>query len=502
MSEVSEPSRPAGVPTGHPWLALEAAPARPAEMERPAWMANEVDRRTVLKMLGAGGLVVAVRPSLVGLARICRVMGSALRSDTSAPKPSLSVSVHRRDDLLDLQFDFYNLQLDSSGTKLVRLVASDPAYIVVVFPFQNVAEAAVDTAVTSVPPYPAPPLPALAPGPSQLAFMVPNTLPSVPFTMAGLLDWSALVPELMPIAVPVPKSSPQPPDPLKTFIELPWNLWLSPDANGSWHHSATPVTHGDWTELWQTRLGVGELEPPKAAPNIRAFWAPDYPQLGPDDPFGSPYALSLAAGDRRDLVRLSSGFVNADGVTVPGVPIPVKLFMLTGIGASTDFEGRWNSPFSSLTDWKHRMTTGRESYVRIVRSGYIFPFRHKAVLIKITDREFQVSPAGDVVAYLIQRKYVQVTQPTVSYEGASPEPWDGRENPLRQVTLKTLVTPRLDETGAGTVIAESGGVEQAIWVRSAGADVPFAISAVDFEGQGVDFTTSLIWVNSDDAQGY
>jgi hypothetical protein len=65
------------------------------------------------------------------------------------------------------------------------------------------------------------------------------------------------------------------------------------------------------------------------------------------------------------------------------------------------------------------------------------------------------------------------------------------------------MTPPLDETGFGTLIVpDVGGVEQALWIRSAGHDVPFAMSATDFEGKKVDLTTSLIWVNSDDAADY
>ena len=462
--------------------------------ERP----GELDRRTVLKLLG-GTAALGAAPSLPRLRRLSGIPATralpsgALRPALpAAPVPTRQVFVFRRDDLLDLRFDLYNLVLDNATPrKLVRLVPTDPAFVVAVFPFQQVAEEAVQS--PPAPPWPDPPLHAVAPGPSQLAFGVPKSVTSLPFTLDGLLEWTGLVPQLEAVARYVKDATPAAPGVLETFIEAPWNLYLSPDQFGRWHHSPTPVKHGIWTELWQTRLGVGKIEPPASVPQIRAVWTPDWPEVGPANPFVMP----LAPDDRRDIVTLTCG-LNFPGVpTVPGKSIPVKLFMLTPLGASLDLEGSWDQlSVSSLTDWRHRMTTGRDSYVRIVRSGYLFPFALRAVWITISDREFQVSPSGDVVAYLVQREYVEITQPTRTYEGKSPEPFAGRRNPLRTITAKTLASPPLDPP---IYVPGTTPTDQAFWVRSNGADVPFSFVGVDWEGRTFDFSAGVIWVDELDA---
>jgi hypothetical protein len=473
-------------------LATERDGTPPSGGGRPI-RPGEVDRRTVLKLIG-GGAALGAAPRLGGGRLTRAVLASSALPALPAALPALTrqVFVYRREDLLDLRFDLYNLVLDASTPRrLVRKVATGPAFVVAVFPFQHLAEEAVQS--PPAPPWPSSPLEALAPGPSQLVFALPKSLKSLPFTLAGLLDWTGLVPELEAVATGVKSALPAAPGALQSFVEAPWQLFLSPDQHGRWHHSAAPVTHGVWTELWQTRLGVGAVEPPASVPLIKAVWTPDWPDLGPADPFVMP----LQPSDRRDIVTLTCGFDFAGVPPVPAKAVPVKLFMLTPLGASLDLEGSWNEPFvSSLTDWRHRMTTGRDSYVRIVRSGYLFPFALRAVWITITDREFQVSPSGDIVAYLVQRNYVEITQPTRTYEGASPEPYAGRRNPLRTITAKTLATPPLDPP---SFIAGTTPTDQAFWVRSEGADVPFSFVAVDWEGRSFDFSASVIWVDELDA---
>ena len=89
---------------------------------------------------------------------------------------------------------------------------------------------------------------------------------------------------------------------------------------------------------------------------------------------------------------------------------------------------------------------GRDSYVRVVNLGYLFPFGHRAVKIKVTDREFQVASVSagggpEVVAFLVTKEYIVVTEPMITYTGDTHEPFAGRGNPLRQVEVKTVTTP-------------------------------------------------------------
>ena len=76
-------------------------------------------------------------------------------------------------------------------------------------------------------------------------------------------------------------------------------------------------------------------------------------------------------------------------------PIPVKVnrLMLSSLGAWMDLMGDWNYerfPFPlNISQWRHRGTQGRDHYVRVVYEGFLFPFGHRASLVKITERKFE-----------------------------------------------------------------------------------------------------------------
>jgi hypothetical protein len=444
---------------------------------------TELDRRSVLKAFAAGGLAVTVAQHRIP---------SGLRSMlaiTAASTPSLSVNVFRRDDLFDLRFDFFNLVFAPGPPPVLkRQTAGATAYVVVGFPMQHIGEQAVQVGASPPPPpWPSAPLGAYAAGPTQLVFMLPKSVASIPFTLQGLLGWTSWTPKLTSAAAIISAKAAGPGQ-LDTFVEAPWSLFLSPDSTGTWHHAAAPNTHGQWTELWQTRLGKAALEPPAVKPSITAVWAPSYPSLGPANPFPMP----LQNTDRRDIVSLTSGGVNANGQPFPALPIPANLFMLTPLGASMDLDGRWNQPtVSSLIEWRQRMTTGRDSYVRIVRAGFIYPFGHKAVWITISQREFAVDSAGGITAYLVQKQYVEITETSKTYPGASPEPFSGRENPFRTIVAVTTVTPPLDPP----VFIPTAFANGAFWPIASGAPVAFSFAGLDVEGRRVNFTTNGIWVD-------
>ncbi len=141
---------------------------------------GELDRRMVLKLLG-GTAALGAAPRLTGM-RAARALVSGARPQLPAavPVPTLQAFVYRRDDLLDIRFDLYNLVLDgSTPRRLVRKAAGDPAFVVAVLPFQQVAEEAVQS--PPAPPWPAPPLNAWAPGPSQIVYLLPKSVTSLPF---------------------------------------------------------------------------------------------------------------------------------------------------------------------------------------------------------------------------------------------------------------------------------------------------------------------------------
>ena len=200
--------------------------------------------------------------------------------------------------------------------------------------------------------------------------------------------------------------------------------------------------------------------------------------------------MSLFPEARNDIVALSCSVIAGGG------PAKASLLALSALGASIDVQGVWTpGPNSgvSLAQWVHRASAGRDSYVRVVFLGYLFPFGHRAVRIYITDREFQVDQLGGTVAYLVTREYVVVTEPVISYAGDPDEPYAGRGNPIRSVEVKTVTTGPLEVDD----LAQVGGfsTDDVIWVRSNGLDVPFAFVATDVEGRTIDFTTPAIWLD-------
>ena len=164
--------------------------------------------------------------------------------------------------MLYLGFEFYNAHAHVIGgqTYIVPTDKAKPSYMVVVFPSQHLGEQSVKYS-TSMTSWPTPPLHGALAGLSWLAFELPHGA-SVPFTVAGLLEWTKLKPQLVPVEREPLSGAPAAPDALHTALEVPWSLWLSPGVNGTWQHSSTPVTYGGRTELWHTRLGVKGVEPP------------------------------------------------------------------------------------------------------------------------------------------------------------------------------------------------------------------------------------------------
>ena len=135
-------------------------------------------------------------------------------------------------------------------------------------------------------------------------------------------------------------------------------------------------------------------------------------------------------------------------------PATVDNLMLTALGGWLDCDAHWDLPASSkskhfnssLLSWRHRAVQGRDTYVRVVRKGYLFPWGHKASLITVTDREFsQQGPNGPVGAYLRQKTFIVVTQPVKTYGGADKfVTHGGRRIPFISVEALTLVTPDLE----------------------------------------------------------
>ncbi len=172
--------------------------------------------------------------------------------------------VWRRQDLLLVHLQYVNLQLRTDKSPPV-IMAQDPArpsYLLVNFPGQHALEQVLaSTDITPAGTTDQPSLfSALLAGPTRLVFRFVTPHFEVPFTFRSLFTWlsAALAPSLSayagqpPAGGPYPRPPSAPPGPAQTAIEAPWQLIVTPDAQGGWAHSLAPVTHNGWTELWHT----------------------------------------------------------------------------------------------------------------------------------------------------------------------------------------------------------------------------------------------------------
>ncbi len=142
-----------------------------------------------------------------------------------------------------------------------------------------------------------------------------------------------------------------------------------------------------------------------------------------------------------------------------------------------------------LSEWVHVATQGRDHYVRVVYEGELWPFRHRAALVKITEREFRRdSPSGLVVACLVQRMFIVVREPEKTL--------DRRDNPFTRVRLTTLITPDLAEPVVNPPFHRTFWVE----VGPGAQRQKFHFHAVgtDQADRTVDFTMPLVFASITD----
>jgi hypothetical protein len=296
---------------------------------------------------------------------------------TTVGDPSFSASVFRRDDMLALKFDFYNLTLQEG--QLVRQYASQPVYIVITlghgddYSPQNIGEEAYletaaeinnDTEDPNNSPNPSgggetPEQPgsvgARFAGPSRLAFKVQYTEP-IPFTLEELLSWQKHEMNVAVTAQPPSQTlyktttattntlgqEPVEPQKTETAIEVPWHLIMSPSIKAGWAHALHPVTRNHRTELWHTRLGVRITDPAHPGQylvdeqqdfyrTLRAIWAQEFERdTIPDANVLSPFRMSLSDNDRWQLVRLMSDY----NIQIPAIVPQYYRLCLSRLNAS------------------------------------------------------------------------------------------------------------------------------------------------------------------------
>jgi hypothetical protein len=476
---------------------------------------------------------------------IKKVIGIVKGIQPVEPGPPVPDSFEQRlvrpDDLLDLSFEFHNLRYQ--GNTIVRKDHGKPAWIIVKFPPQHIAEEAFfkpntkfPVTDTNDPNYKYPPpdnedgelteeakkraAGHLSAGPSYLVFVLPDNVDTIPSKLESLLDWSGWMPLLEKNATNQ-FTSPDIPG-QRTAIEAPFRLVLSPLPEGRWTHAFQPVTKGQpgstqRTELWHTRLGMwtadmGWVE----GAYVRAIHSPDYLEhkvtAVPPSSAYNPFRMSLSAQDRNQIVHLSANWeLHSTNGPYDPIPITAKQLMLTSLGAFLNLRGDWQEAidgnltvggqYLTLSEWQHRATLGRDQYVRVVYEGTLFPVGHRAALIKITERKVEKVTRKDQngtdvtgpVAYLRQRMFLIVREPEKDYTQA--------QLPFQIVRILDRVTPDLDDpAGDKSKLGDLGQLgigeyTEAFWPRVNDLDFQFNLEALDKDGRWCHFKAPLVFID-------
>lgn len=320
----------------------------------------------------------------------------------------------------------------------------------------------------------------------------------------------AVVPELDGRAFAVPllaSTTPHEPSGSVTAIELPYRMIQTPLATAGWSHAASPVEHNERTEIWHTRLGTrgdAGVDDQSSEP-LRAIWTPDYPVA--KSTRGSPPRVAIYGDDRQALVRLTSGFNerNAAGESISPRPVDAEQLILTPLGASLKLKGGWEPaempgakdgmPEVAIESWTHKTALGRDYFVRIVKTGYLYPVGHRASLVEITERKFE-NRVGDNsrMATLRKRAFIIVRERVKRYSGFAYE-YEGRELPFSRIEILTQRTPDLAPPGEVATDRLTQPPETAFYPIINGAGpVRFDMVATDISGRAVPFSAPLVLV--------
>jgi F0F1-type ATP synthase membrane subunit b/b' len=332
------------------------------------------------------------------------------------------------------------------------------------------------------------------------------------YPISRLVVSSGLVQPHAPIRVIQRPAFSRPTGQFETSIEAPFRLVISPSKQGGWKHALKPVGAEEAehrVELWHSRLGVrverGEevhvSETTKFQRIIRAVWARDretlkmrnwqHSQEGRRPEHNDlPFRMSLDGADRHILVRQSAEtWLGDNSEAIYPQPVDVEKLWLSSQGAWLDLHGSWKTdqytlikdPMSAILTWDHIAPMGRDQYVRVTYPGYLYPFGHKAVLVKLTERKMKDrSPS---LAGLYMKKFIVVTEPVKRF--AHPN------LPLTKVQLEPLVTPTLDDPSG----SPGDSQDSFFWPKIDFKRYRFIMHCEDQEERPVRLMAPLVWVS-------
>ncbi|MBM3855357.1 MAG: twin-arginine translocation signal domain-containing protein, partial [Verrucomicrobia bacterium] len=209
-----------------------------------------------------------------------------------------------------------------------------------------------------------------------------------------------------------------------TSLELPGGLFLSPDPAHpqSWRHRVRAARVNAPNELWHTTLALSAPRPligpvlsnaswvksdrnegeglkklllspvvPKSAQphgvlNATGFRATPIDQDDPKTKLQPP----LSFADREKLTSQAKkkiGVLRAEHLSLTARGATAALHYRMDIADLDIFTGNRSVGLNIILEWLHVMILGRDQYVRVVCPGFLLPFQHRAVLVKIGERK-------------------------------------------------------------------------------------------------------------------
>ena len=306
--------------------------------------------------------------------------------------------------------------------------------------------------------------------------------------------------------VPSREGMPRRPSPEETAIEAPWRLSLSPSRLNGWTHAILPVAASadpNRIELWHSRLGVRRVDPDDGSVRIdersdpqkivRAIWTREL-EAAAGDPYSGdnvPFLSSLSGRDRMSLVRQSAR--HSTRPRLEPQPVSARSLMLSSLGAWLDLDGRWDTrPYEKLKpelplieDWQHVAPMGRDQYVRVAYPGFLYPFGHRALLIKVTERK--IKEAKQPQARLYQRKFIVVAEPIKHYAQ--------HDLPFSEVRIDPLVSPDILDP-AKVPVPGAPVADKLFWPTLPSGLMRWILHARDRDENPVSFEAPLLFVSS------
>lgn len=323
--------------------------------------------------------------------------------------------------------------------------------------------------------------------PSTLVFRVPAE--SIDLEIEELLDWARfelITPDARKWGADYDLEIPRAPDQWISRVEIPFGIELSPLNGGprlTFSGSTRPNSSPRWTELWSTALQtvaresrrfplrmeifsvrgfqragqtgsiadgtylvsyrskLSSPQPPESPPienkeraELAASLSPRFPDTGRVHPKRASARLLLV--DEKPPVDYVAAYAQ-------GRSISVSQLRLSARGGSLDLLAKFEPyPGSAFSGWTHSAILGRDTFVQIVREGFLFPFGTPCQLISIAQRVFGKDEYGHFVAPLIKQTFLKVKPNKLAL--------DHGESPFRYLSVTTEQTPPLDRPDSGT----------------------------------------------------